>query len=48
MAECNSIEPLYRVASQLKTFIAVGIATRNVRNENIVAATSEIPLVNMW
>jgi hypothetical protein len=28
--------------------MAVGTATRNVRNEKTIRAWSEMPLVNMW
>jgi len=43
-----SIEPLYRVATQLNTLTAVGIATKKVKMEKIIAAGPLIPEVNMW
>ena len=35
--------PLYIVASQLNTLMPDGIATRNVRNEKITVASSDLP-----
>ncbi len=43
-----SIEPLYRVDTQLNTLIALGMATRKVSSEKMTSAISPIPLVNMW
>ncbi len=48
MGGSRSIEPLYRVAIQLKTLMAEGTATRKVSNEKITSAVSLMPLVNMW
>ena len=42
------MEPLYIVASQLKTLTPDGMATRNVRNEKIAPASCDWPLTNMW
>ena len=39
---------MYIVAIQLKTLIADGMATRKVRNEKIMVASSDWPLTNMW
>jgi hypothetical protein len=44
----SEIEPLYMVAVQLNTLMALGIATRNVRKENISLAVSLMPDVNIW
>ena len=41
------IEPLYKVAIQLKTFIPLGTATKKVKNEKTSLAVSLIPLVNI-
>ena len=41
------IEPLYIVATQLKTLMPLGMATRNVSRENSIRAVSLMPLVNM-
>ena len=48
MGGLTSMEPLYSVAVQLKTLMALGTATRNVRSEKIRFAVSDMPLVNMW
>ena len=40
--------PLYSVAVQLNTFTADGIATEKLRNENTIAAYTEMPETNMW
>jgi hypothetical protein len=42
------IEPLYSVASQLKTLIADGIATLKVIAEKIMFIRLDWPEVNMW
>ena len=42
------MEPLYRVATQLKIFTPLGTATRNVTKEKTTRAVSLMPLVNMW
>ncbi len=42
------MEPLYKVAIQLKILIPVGIPTKKVRNEKTVVATADCPEVNMW
>ena len=42
------IEPLYRVAIQLKTLTPVGMATKKVRKRKIHRAVSLMPAVNMW
>ena len=44
----SRIEPLYIVASQLKTLTAEGIATEKVRAEKIMFISPDWPLVNMW
>src|SRR5262245_20889742 len=44
----NEIEPRCRVAIQLKTFTAEGIATRNESSEKTTPAYSDWPLTNMW
>src|SRR5450432_87210 len=44
----NEIDPPYIVATQLKTLMADGTATRNVRNENTTAAYVDCPVRNMW
>jgi hypothetical protein len=36
------------VATQLKTLIAEGMATKKVRKEKTIAAISDCPEVNMW
>jgi hypothetical protein len=36
------------VAVQLKTFTAVGTATKKVMSEKIVFASGDMPEVNMW
>ncbi len=36
------------MATQLKTFIPLGTATRKVRREKTTRAVSLMPLVNMW
>ena len=46
--ESTSIDPLYRVATQLKTYTPLGTATRKVMNEKTIRAVSLMPLVNMW
>ena len=43
----SSIDPLYRVAVQLKTLIALGIATIIVSNEKINCPVLLIPAVNI-
>src|SRR5215472_10390332 len=42
------IEPRYRVAVQLNTFTADGIATKKLRTENTRPAYSAWPVTNMW
>ena len=42
------MEPLYKVATQLNTLMAEGMATTKVRKENTRTAVSLIPLTNMW
>src|SRR6516162_7099141 len=42
----QDIEPLYKVAIQLKIVIAAGIATRKVKNENTRLAYVDCPLTN--
>ena len=44
----SSIDPLYMVASQLKTLTADGIATLNVSAEKIMLVIPDCPDVNMW
>ena len=44
----SQIEPLYIVATQLKTFTPLGMATRNVSAEKIIVANSLMPATNMW
>src|SRR6266699_2940238 len=44
----NEIEPLYKVAVQLKTLTADGIATRKLSSEKIIPAYGDWPLTNMW
>ena len=41
------IEPLYIVASQLKTLMAEGIATVNVKALKIMPTSGDWPLTNM-
>src|SRR5713226_3005058 len=41
-------DPLYMVAVQLKTLIAEGTPMKNVRNEKISAAYTDIPATNIW
>ena len=41
------MEPLYKVAVQLNTFIPEGIATMKVKKENIMAASCDCPLTNI-
>ena len=43
----TSIEPLYMVATQLNTFTAEGMATRNVRMEKTIRAGPLMPEVNI-
>ncbi len=42
------MEPLYRVAVQLKTLIALGTATIMVSREKSMFAKGLMPEVNMW
>ena len=42
------MDPLYMVASQLKTLIADGIATEKVMAEKITFTSGDWPEVNMW
>ena len=42
------MEPLYKVAAQLKVLIAEGMATAKLRNEATMAAYTEMPAINMW
>ncbi len=42
------IEPLYIVATQLKSLIAVGTPTNIVMTENKSPANSDCPLTNIW
>src|SRR5271156_4643593 len=42
------IEPLYKVAVQLNTLIAEGIATRKLNTEKISPAYTDWPVTNMW
>jgi len=44
----NVIDPLYKVADQLKTLIADGTATIIVKNEKTIAEYVDIPIMNMW
>src|SRR4030067_594505 len=48
MGDSKVIDPRYIVASQLKTLIAVGMATEYVRREKMIAAVPDIPVTNMW
>ena len=43
----RTMEPLCKVATQLKTLIALGIATKKVRREKRRSAKSLWPLTNM-
>jgi hypothetical protein len=43
----SEIDPLYKVAVQLKTLIALGIATRKVRSEKTNWPLSLIPTANI-
>ena len=47
MGVWNEMEPLCRVAVQLKTLIADGIATRKLKIENTIPAYIDWPLTNM-
>ena len=47
MGGFRSIEPLYMVPTQLKTFTALGMATIKVKSEKDQIATRLIPEVNM-
>ncbi len=47
MAGVSSMEALYSVAIQLKTLMAVGMATKKVRKEKMMEAISDIPEANM-
>ena len=47
MGVSSRIEPLYIVLTQLKTLIAVGMATPKVANEKKMAEASEMPATNM-
>ncbi len=42
------MEPLYSVAIQLNTLMALGTATTMVSKENIILPNSLMPLVNIW
>jgi hypothetical protein len=48
MGVVSEIDPLYIVASQLKTLTADGIVTLNVSRLKIMLASSDWPLTNMW
>ncbi len=48
MGDRSSTDPLYRVATQLKTLMALGMDTRKVSREKTTMANSLMPLVNMW
>ena len=39
---------MYSVAVQLNTLTADGMATEKLRNENTIAAYTEMPDTNMW
>jgi hypothetical protein len=47
MGGLRSIEPLYMVPIQLKTFTALGMATIKVKSEKDQIATRLIPEVNI-
>ncbi len=42
------MDPLYSVATQLNTLIALGMETRNVSREKTNIPVLLIPTVNMW
>src|SRR3712207_2289868 len=46
--DCHQMAPRYSVAVQLNTFTAEGMATAKLRNENTIAAYTEMPATNMW
>ena len=48
MGVSREIDPLYRVAVQLKIFTAVGTPTRKEIKENTMPAYRDWPVVNMW
>jgi hypothetical protein len=44
----QTIDPLYMVAVQLKTFTPLGMATRNVSAEKTIVANSLMPATKRW
>src|SRR4051812_24544964 len=48
MGVSRRIEPLYRVAVQLKTLIAEGMATTKLSKEKVMLAKGDWMVVNMW